>query len=80
MAKSKVRPTTSAQAAPGLLAFRAHLSGGNASTPAESDGQRIALERLLRWIQQTLETQFQRTADLQAQVDRLQSQVQPPRT
>jgi hypothetical protein len=80
MAKSRVRPTSTSEQALGLLAFRAQLSGGNGATPVESDGQRIALEGLLRWIQQALETQFQRIADLQVQVERLQVQQQPPRT
>jgi hypothetical protein len=53
--------------------LRAHLSltGGNGTPVADSPADRLArVESLLEDIQQRLDTQFQRIADLQVQLDR----------
>jgi len=68
MAKSRLRPTS--EQTPGMRAF---LGGGNGATPKETDTERLVrLEHLIERVQQTLETQFQRMADLQVQLDRLE--------
>jgi hypothetical protein len=69
MAKSRSHQPTSER----TLGMHAFLDGGNGATPRETDTERLVrLEHLMERVQQTLETQFQRMADLQVQLDRLE--------
>jgi hypothetical protein len=48
------------------------FAGGNGSPAPETDTERLArVEEVLTRIQTTLETQFQRMADMQVLIDRL---------
>ena len=56
---------------PRLSPLRTYASGGNGS-PKDSQADRLArIESVLDTIEASLETQFQRIADLQVQLDRV---------
>jgi len=61
--------TTSALRPPGPVRAP-YLSGGNAPPEASSPDRLARIELLLESIEKTLAVQFQRIADLQAQLDR----------
>jgi hypothetical protein len=68
MAKSRSTPP----ATPRPFVRRLDLAHGNGSPVPETDTQRFdLLEGLLVRIQETLETQFKRMADMQVLIDRL---------
>lgn len=53
-----------------LSPFRAHLGGGNGAS-LDPDGDRLVrIEALIDRLQEALDIQFQRTAEMQAQLDR----------
>jgi hypothetical protein len=65
-------PRTTSALLPHARPARAHyLSGGNGTPPDASSSDRLArIELLLESIENSLAVQFQRIADLQAQLDR----------
>jgi hypothetical protein len=68
MAKSRSTPSPKRRPFVSSLGF----AGGNGSPVAETDAERLArMEEVLARIQTTLDTQFQRIADMQVLIDRL---------
>ncbi len=68
MAKSR----SSSSPAPRSFVSSLGFTGGNGSPVPETDSDRLArIEEVLARMQATLETQFQRIADMQVMIDRL---------
>ena len=71
MAKSRSMPTPTRPFVK-YLRSAGGSGNGNGSPPPETEVERLArIEELLLRMQTTLETQFQRMADMQALIDRL---------
>jgi len=72
MAKSRSTPTPTRP----FVKYLAH-GNGNGAPPPETDAERLErLEELLNGMQIALETQFQRIADMQVLIDRLNAERQ----
>ena len=72
MTKSRIITTPTRPIRP--YSAHASLAGGNGSPVQETHAERLAhIEAILEKLQQTLDVQFQRMADMQVLIDRLTS-------
>ena len=73
MAKSRFTPPSSTAARE--YAARMGFAGGNGSPKAETNSEHLArIETLLEHVQESLDTQFKRIADMQAAIDRMKAE------